>query len=166
MSGDRIAELVAELRARPDCRLEPPRGQARVRDGLVVPSDLVRFHELCGGAMLFLDADLPLRVSGPDELVPAAPRLLTVELAADAMRDEPESPVSTTYVIVDNGTGGATDEHVVIDLHPDRLGRCHETFWDRFGPPEDSPLVAESFTDLVPWLLATEGEGLETEASS
>lgn len=156
-----VSDFVDRLRALADCVVHPPTGLPAVRDGLVLPDDLAEFYGLCGGVVLFADADLPLRVSGPGELVPAAPRLLTEEIAAQALREAPDSVVSTCFVIVDNGEGGATEEHVVIDLHPSRLGRCYETFWDRFGLAGDMPVVARTFAELLDWLLATEGEGPE-----
>jgi hypothetical protein len=103
------------------------------------------------------------RVCGPDELVPVAPRLLTSEIARELERTEPEHVANTGYAFADNG-GGSTDEHVVVDLHPSRLGRYYETFWDRFGGVGAMPVVALCVTDALSWLLETEGlGGLEDE---
>jgi hypothetical protein len=156
-----VEVLLERLRTTPGCVVRPPRGQPELRPGLALPGDLVSFYELCGGVLLSARAALPLRVSGADELVPAAPRLLTEELAASELEADPSSVVSTCFVIVDNGTGGATDRHVVIDLHPARLGRCYETFWDRFGLAGDMPVVAAAFGDLLAGLTARANAGVD-----
>jgi antitoxin YokJ len=140
-----------------------PRGQPALPDGLSLPDDLVAFYEICGGASLF-EGGLGWRVSGPDELVPAAPRLLTEDLAEELRRTQPEQVASTCFVFADNG-GASTDEHVVVDLHPARLGRYYETFWDRFGVAGDMPIVAVSVADALQWLLATDGGGPEIALS-
>jgi antitoxin YokJ len=155
---DPLEAILGQIAARDDCHVHPPRGQASVPAGLALPWEIRRFHALCGGATLFVDGSLPLRVSGPDELVPAAPRLMTPDIAAELRQTEPEGVASTCFVIVDNGEGGPTEEHVVVDLHPARLGRYYATFWDRFGVEADMPIVATSLAGLLEWLIATGGE--------
>jgi hypothetical protein len=63
-------------------------------------------------------------------------------------------------VFADDG-GSSTDEHLVVDLHPSRLGRYYETFWDRFGGVGDMPVVALRVMDALSWLLETDGQGAE-----
>jgi hypothetical protein len=95
-------------------------------------------------ARLF-ERDVAWRVCGPDELVPAAPRLLTFDLAAN-----------TCFVFADHG-GASTDEHVVVELQPARAGRFYEAFWDRYGITGDMPVIARSVADALRWLLDTDG---------
>jgi hypothetical protein len=160
-----LVALVRDLRAQADCFVHPPRGHPELPQQFVLPADLARFYELCGGATLFAGASLPLRVCGPDEFVPAAPRLLTHAIAAEQRRTDPEGVVSTCFVLVDNGEGAATDEHVVVDLHPERLGRCYATFWDCFGLRGDMPIVAFGVADMLEALLRSGSEGLDGLAS-
>ena len=150
--------MLAEIADRHDCRLLPPTGQARVRSGLVVPADLSRFHDRCGGAILFVNAPFTWYVSGPDRLVAANPRLLTPEVAAQVADEEPDDLTNGCYVIADGGRDAATDPHIVIDLHRQRLGRCYDTFWDRYGLVGDMPVVALTIAELLRSLLATGGD--------
>lgn len=110
---------------------------------------------------MFTESEGMWRVSGPGELVLAAPRLMTVEIAEELARDEPDGIASTCFVFADQD-GGSTDEHLVVDLHPSRAGRFYETFWDRFGYPcGGMPIVALSVVDALGWLLDTSGEGAD-----
>ncbi len=118
---DALQAVLDELRSREDCVLLEPAGQPMLPGGLALPEDLALFYETCGGARLFTN-ELAWRVWGPGELVPAAPRLLTGQIAEELCAREPEHVASTCFVFADNG-GGSTGEHVVVDLHPSRLGR-------------------------------------------
>jgi hypothetical protein len=71
---DELDQALAQIASRPGCRLPPPNGQAIAPVGMMIPTDLRRLHELCGGAILFEGAPFEWRVSGPQELVTASPR--------------------------------------------------------------------------------------------
>lgn len=43
-----------------------------------------------------------------------------------------------------------------IDFSPQRLGQCYDSFWDRH--PDNSPIVATSFTDFLERLLVVGGK--------
>ena len=149
--------VLDEIRATADCRVLASAGKPMLPAGFLLPKDLEAFYEMCGGARLF-ESELPWRVSGPCELVPAAPRLVTPDVAEELRRTEPGEVPSTCFVFADNG-GASTDEHLVVDLHADRLGRFYETFWDSYGMAEDMPIVAVSAADALRWLLDNGGGG-------
>jgi antitoxin YokJ len=156
-SGDDLDAFLAEIARREDCRLLPPIGQAQVSAGLLIPPGLRRFHERCGGAVLFVGAEFTWHVSGPDRLVPASPRLLTPQIAATVAAEHPNDLTNGCYVIADGGRESSTDPHIVVDLHPDRLGRCYCAFWDTFGLVGDMPVVALAVDELLGMLLQDEG---------
>lgn len=135
-----------------------PIGQAQVPVGVLVPDDLRRFYDRCGGVVLFADAPFTWHVSGPDRLVPASPRLLTPAIAARTAHEEPDDLTNSCHVIADGGRESATDQHVVIDLHPDRLGRCYDAFWDTYGLVGEMPVVALTIAELLEVLLASGGQ--------
>lgn len=87
----------------------------------------------------------------------ASARLLTPELAAEIAATDPTDLTNGCYVIADGGAGAATEPHIVIDLHPDRAGRCYEVFWHTYGIAGDMPMVARGVAELLHRLLATGG---------
>lgn len=137
-ASDDLDRVLAEIAARTDCRLLSPVGQAQLPAGLVVPPGVQRFHDRCGGAVLFTDAEFTWHVSGPGQLVPASPRLLTPQVAAEY----PDDLTNGCYVIADSGDESSTAPHIVIDLHPDRVGRCYDAFWQDYGLVGEMPIVA------------------------
>ncbi len=121
-----------------------------------LPADLRQFYEICGGLVLFEGSPGAWSVHGPDTLVPASPRLLTDEIAAEVRVRQPDDLTNNCYVIAERGPG-ATDTCIVIDLHPERLGRCYDAFWDSYGIVGSMPVVALTFTRLLAALVATAG---------
>jgi hypothetical protein len=51
------------VRTEPGCLPLPPSGLPSPPEGFVLPADLARFYEQCGGMELFTDADFPVAAS-------------------------------------------------------------------------------------------------------
>lgn len=68
----------------------------------------------------------------------------------------PEDVSDSWYIVA----RGGREEAISIDLHPDRLGRCYDSFWDRHGVAGSCAVVALSFGELLGRLLDAEGEYL------
>ena len=49
------------------------------------------------------------------------------------------------------------EQYVTIDLAPERLGRCYDSFWDRHGVPGECQIVATNFGSFLEQLI--EGRG-------
>jgi hypothetical protein len=127
-----------------------------VAERFSVPADLRLFYERGGGETLFPDAPFEWRILGPDELVPASPRLLGAELAEEIARDDPEELTNGCFVFAETGPG-STDSLIVVDLHPRRVGRYYNASWDTYGLVGEMPVVARSVAEAVRQLRATEG---------
>ncbi|WP_089247020.1 SMI1/KNR4 family protein [Asanoa hainanensis] len=147
MTAENLRDLLDRVAGTPGCAVLPPSGQPMHR----IPADLRELYDFCGGARLW-----GWRLSGPTELVPASPRLLGEAVAREVAVDQPDDLTNGCYVIADGG-GATTDEHVVIDLHPARAGRCYLAFWDSYGLVGEMPVVARSIPELLRWLLDTNG---------
>lgn len=48
-----IDDLIRRMQQSPRCRLLPPAGQPKLPDSFVLPGEVTRFFELCGGAEFF-----------------------------------------------------------------------------------------------------------------
>jgi antitoxin YokJ len=155
-----LVAVVETVRRRDDCVVHEPQGAAAVELPLEVPDDLRRFYELCGHMVPFRDSSTPWRVLAAGDLILAARRLLAEQDSEQVLADVPDDVASTTVVFADQG-GGATDEHVVLDLHPARLGQFYATFWDSFGLVGEMPIIAASVADILQWLVDSGGEGIE-----
>jgi antitoxin YokJ len=75
-------------------------------------------------------------------------------LANPVIIGERVDDISDSWYIV--GRGGA-GEFMSIDLHPDRVGTCYDSFREVHGVPGSCAVIALSFTDLLERLLAAHG---------
>jgi hypothetical protein len=153
---DELPRVLAEVARHSGCHVLPPAGQAMLPQKFTLPDDLRRFHELCGGAVLFEGAPFEWRVSGPQHAVPASPRLLGDKLAQDIARNDPDDLTNGCFVFAESGAGSA-DTLVVVDLHPARAGRFYDAFWDSYGLVGQMPILAVTVAELMRRLLDMQG---------
>ena len=148
-----MRSLVAAIQNTPGCAVRPPAGLPKVADGHVLPDDLREFYTLCGGATLFSSALYDFTIVPPDRVVPANPVILVgaTEEQLAATKDD----ISWSWYIIGESDSG---QYISIDLNPERLGRCYDSFWEVH--PGNSPTIARSFTDLLVRLLADGGQSL------
>jgi hypothetical protein len=64
-----MRQLVDKVRATADCSVRPPAGLPAVRPGELLPQDIRRFYELCGGLTLYESQIYYVRIPGPNEFV-------------------------------------------------------------------------------------------------
>jgi hypothetical protein len=148
VGGRELDGMLVRLESTSGCVIRPRAGEPVLGDGIALPGDLAAFYLHGGGASLFPDADFGFDIVGPEGFVPA-----TATVAGPLTEDDDRS--RWWYVVA------RSDDHpVVIDLHPDRLGRSYDGFWDTYGLPGDMAVVARSFTELVDELLRAEGSRL------
>lgn len=139
-----MRDLLDRIGATAGCRIFPEAGLPIIKANHELPTDLRAFYELCGGVEFFVDAHFSTRISSPAELVLANPVLI----------GEQVDDISDSWYIIGRGGG---DEFMSIDLHPDRVGTCYDSFREIHGVPGSSAVIALSFTDLLERLLAARG---------
>jgi antitoxin YokJ len=154
--SDELLSALTEVAQHPGCQLLPPTGPVTLPDRFTLPDDLLRFYELCGGAVLFEGATVEWTVSGPHQLVPASPRLLGPEPAHDIAAEYPDDLTNWCFVFAQTGPR-STDSLVVVDLHPARAGRYYDAFWDSYGLVGQMPILALTTAELLHRLLDTQG---------
>lgn len=71
--------------------------------------------------------------------------------------EEPADLTNSCYVIAQESPPATSRQFVVVDLHPQRVGRCYLTAWDSFGLVGEMPIVALSMAELLRWLLRLGG---------
>ena len=145
-----MALMLKELATIPDCHLYPPSGLPVIKDNEVLPADLRQFYELCGGADLFVGTKHSTYIVPPDRFVPANPAIL-IGVSREELSDPDYTFSNSWYILVDNESG----EYITIDLNPNKLGYCYDSFWDIH--PFNSTIIASSFTDLLVHLISDQG---------
>ncbi|WP_421034254.1 SMI1/KNR4 family protein [Mitsuaria sp. CC2] len=130
------------------CIVHSPVGWPKRVTGLELSSELADFYSLCGGLCLFNKSLFPFEIVGPAEFEPANLAILGLG---------PQDDRSDYWYIV--ATSGA-DQFVSIDLHPERMGRCYDSYIDRHAVAGSCSVVATSFADFLEKTIAYGGRGL------
>lgn len=143
-----VKELLDLVAASSRAVVLPPAGRPTVGAGYRLPQDLAEFYKLCGG-IEFLDTPqhYGVIVSPPAQLLPTNPILIGEQVDDDI--------TSSWHVI------GRTfnNDLISIDLHPARLGRCYDSFYEVHGVPGSCEVIAASFSAMLMEFLNDPGDG-------
>ncbi len=146
--------LVKQIGEDPDCEVFPPIGQPELKNPVdMLPEDLRRFYALCGGANLYMSRDFGFRVVPPTELLPANPILTSFNY--EEAKDILDNDISAHWYLLCPSSG--PEENIVIDLHPERLGKCYDGYLSIYGT-SDEIIVSYSFTEAIFGVLESKGE--------
>ncbi|MCM3629805.1 SMI1/KNR4 family protein [Paenibacillus glycanilyticus] len=140
-----IDALLRQIASSPHCKVEPAKGIPET-EGNSLPADLKHFYELCGGIKLFDNKDYECHIVPPLEFVLSNPVIVGEQVEEDIS--------SSWYIVAHDGNG----DYISIDLHPNRLGKCYDSFWDTHAVVGDCPVIARTFTELLNRLVQNNGE--------
>lgn len=139
-----VREIIGRARTTEECRVEQPTGLPTIPDGFALPADVAEFYSLCGGLDMFPEEDWGWRIVAPGEFLRADAQVL-----AQYFDEHPEefdgTPSEGLQVIAIRGAG---PDIVSIDIHPDRLGLCFDSYYGDHAT-DSSRIVALSFTELL-----------------
>ena len=141
-----IEQLLDQIVSTPDCIVSPPSGKPEVSDPHLLPGDVDKFYQICGGVVLFKSSSYPLSIVPPYSVVPANP-VIVGEVATEDISE-------SWYIIADDQNG----DYFTIDLSPERLGRCYDSFSDSHAIVGSSAIVATTFTDFLTRMLDNRGQ--------
>jgi hypothetical protein len=144
-----LPTLIQYIATIPQCRVNSPQGLPRVDESHVLPADVLEFYTLCGGLSLFAESDYPYTIVSPNEFVRATP------IIVGNLWQEREDDISSDWYIVASDPDG---QYLTIDLSPQRLGRCYDSFIGRHAAPGYCPIIGTSFTDLLNRLVENRGQ--------
>lgn len=147
MSG--LLEVIERM---PNCNILPCSGIPEVKEGHLLPADLKEFYGLCGGVHPFTNTANRVLIVPPAKLLPSNPVILLGMTEEDiaATKDD----ISWSWYILGEADNA---QYITIDLSPERLGKCYDSFWELH--PGNSPIISHTFSDLLSRLVASQGKG-------
>lgn len=148
-----IKEVLAQIENVPDCFVYPSEGLPNIYSEHILPDDLQMFYQLCGGVALFRSSAYSMNIVSPDRFLLANPVLFTGVSEEDLHAIKGD--ISWSWYIVGSAENG---QYITIDLFPERLGRCYDSFWDCHAMPGYSQIIAKSFTEMLLRLLENQGK--------
>jgi antitoxin YokJ len=145
-------QLLTTIASIPDCVVLPEADLPKVASDYELPQDLVEFYSLCGGVELFGSSAYSMEIVASGRLVRANPVIFS---GMDEQQiQQTSNDISWSWHIIGEGENR---QYVTIDLAPERLGRCYDSFWDTHAMPGSSPIIALTFTELLSRLLDSQG---------
>ena len=141
-----IEDQLAIIFADPDCRVREPAGEPRLHPEHMLPPDVRRFYQLCGGVDLFPNRDYSTLVLPPYEVVLANPVLVGQRFEDDRS--------DSWYLLTHDGNG----DYLTLDCGHERNGWCYDSFYETHGIVGQTPVIARSFTELLTRCYANQGE--------
>lgn len=140
-----VQDLIESIRLIPGCLVQAPSCVPSI-EGHTLPNDLAQFYAKCGGISFFIGQNYPITIVPPAEFVKANPVIAGVDDTGDLSDD--------WFIIAREG-----EQYITIDLNPDRLGKCYDSFWDRHAVAGSSAIIAISFTELLQRIASSSGDG-------
>lgn len=141
-----IEEQLAIISADAECRVHSPEGEPHVEPGHMLPPDVRRFYQLCGGIDLFPNRTYSHFILPQSEVVLVNPVLL-------GQRGEGDRSDSW-YLLAHDGNG----DYLTLDCGHERTGWCYDSFHETHSQPGKTPVIARSFTGLLARCYANRGE--------
>ena len=148
-----IKEVLAQIEIASGCFVYPSEGLPNIHSEHILPDDLQKFYQLCGGVSLFRSSAYSINIVSPNKFLLANPVLFTGISEEDLHASKGD--ISWSWYIVGEGENG---QYITIDLSPERLGRCYDSFWDCHAMPGYSQIVAKSFSELLLRLFENQGK--------
>ncbi len=138
-----VLEIISNTK---DCKVLKREKAIAVELEYALPEDLKYYLENYSSIIIFETAEYPFKIVNLDEFKRANPIIVGQDV---------EDDISHNWFIVATDDGS---QYITIDLAPERLGKCYDSFWDIHGLAGDEPVVANSFTELLQRLYENKGE--------
>ena len=148
-----VEEVLLQIRTTPDCRVDAPSGFPVIKPEHRLPEDVRAFYHLCGGRSLAEHSSYPVSIVPPTQCVLAHPVILGEDRARRVLQEQGKDISWSWYIVADSYDGN----YLTMDLDPERLGRCYDSFHETHGLVGDTPIIALSFTELLTHLYEKRG---------
>lgn len=142
-----MKDLIQTFKNNKQCTVHRPVSISFEEDKLDLPNDLIEFYRLCGGLVYEIDEGLEIEILPLDKVSVAYPLYFDETIIEEEKKKGlfGYHAFYQWYVVANCGDG----YYLCMDLHPDRKGKCYEGNWQTFAMRDHSPIVANSFTELL-----------------
>ena len=146
-----LEEIIYKIKNSSDCIVHPPNGLPNTANIHSLHSDIIQIYELTGGIDFYTNMDYQMRILPPHDFELSNTKILGQE-CKQYIQDNDIS--NHWYTIADAGP----EQYISVDLHPDRFGRCYDSFCQTHAVPGDSPVLALNPIDLILSIFENKGE--------
>lgn len=114
-----------------------------------IPNDLKYFYENYETAILNIDEFTEIVIT-PYRMLKVTNKILYP--IDDVIWEELEGDISNKWFMI--ASSKELGQYISIDLDKERLGYCYDSFIETHANPDESPIVAKSFTELLERLVS------------
>lgn len=129
-----VLNLIANTQ---DCLVARRQETLAIQVDYQLPADLRFYLENYDSVLLYENSEYPIRIVGLNDFKRASPVIIGEDI---------EDDISYNWFIIATGDNS---QYITIDLAEGRLGRCYDSFWDRYGVAGEQPIIANSFTEFL-----------------
>ena len=151
-----IREILQWSSLNQSCNVQPSQGLPVVGPNWRLPDDLKEFYSVCGGLDIAPRNNWGWRIVEPNEFI-RADQVVLPGYSPELYCLPNYGPSEALFLMAVRGCG---PDYISIDLAPERLGRCYDSYHDCHAT-DRSCIVALSFTELVNRII----EGLDARES-
>lgn len=162
-----IPELIARIAGTPDCRVLPPTALPTIAPHHSIPSDVLEFYSLCGGAFLFESSAYGFHILPPesfawidavfykgieDQIFRCDKNGTPLYFAGD---DEWIPDITASWYAMADAENG---NFISLDCSMERNGWCYPSFVDTHRVAGSCPVISRSFAGFLEATLREQGE--------
>lgn len=125
-----------------------------------LPQDLKFFYENYEYAILNINTSCEIRISSLSELQPTNQILYPAD---DVICEELADDISNDWFMI--ASSQELSQYISIDLNEKRFGFCYDSFIETHATPDESPIIAKSFTELLEKLVSNKKEWFWLDSS-
>ena len=135
-----------------NCNLIPKK-TSNSENRINLPDDLKYFYNNYEYLELFSNKSYSIKISSLKELIPTNKKLFPED---DVIWEELEGDISNDWFLI--ASSEQLSQYISIDLADRNFGYCYDSFLETHANPDDSPIIAKSFTELLERLYKSNGD--------
>ena len=141
---ERVQRILKAISESKDCLLLKREHHVNVDVGYLLPDDLRYYLENYNSIIFWENSEYSVKIVGIEDFKKTNPVIIGEEV--------PDDISNNWFIIADDNP-----QFITIDLFKERLGKCYDSIWDRYGVVGEQPIIANSFTELLEQLFKGKG---------
>lgn len=146
-----IKDILKKIGNNENCKIV--KNKCDFKNELNLPNDLKYFYENYETIELFLDKPYGIRIVSLNQFIPTNKKLFPED---DVIWEELEDDISNEWYLI--AESEQQSQYISIDLRKSHLGYCYDSFLETHANPDESMIIAKSFTELLERLYSSNGE--------
>lgn len=142
-----IQSLLRKLEESDNCNLI--KSKENINFFLEIPDDLKYFYENYETAILNIDGLTQITIT-PYKILKVTNEIFYP--VDDVIWEELEDDISNSWFMI--ASSKELGQYISIDLGKERFGYCYDSFIETHANPDESPIIAKSFTELLEKLVS------------